>query len=263
MQFDYLSHNGSLAGKEFLLCSYPRFTLLPLPWQADSAANEMVRKKTFWRGRKEAECKYRFRIRFTRPPGNGVWHSENVGTWLNEKVGRDGWVMYPDRWDGHGMYTYAVHLDDHTIIPELLAFWQQQELLPCYNPIFRASLGPNVRGAIRSAIRELQQAMVDDINKHEQQVTWALGKSELIRGVRNTMYLKLRMDRIRWLGEVETLLSEVPSSGGTLTFQIEDCQRGALEVGVALLSDLKPPRTATIEDLRLLLDAIEEVKPKS
>ena len=108
-------------------------------------------------------------------------------------------------------------------------------------------------------IRVLQQHMVDEINKENLQVTWTMGKCELVRGARNTMYLKLRMDRIRWLGEVDTALSEVAPEGGQLTFQVEDSARGALEIGITMLGDKKPPATTTIEDPRLLLDALDEL----
>eukprot|EP00456_Euglypha_rotunda_P044076 TRINITY_DN34694_c0_g1_i1.p1 TRINITY_DN34694_c0_g1~~TRINITY_DN34694_c0_g1_i1.p1 ORF type:complete len:118 (+),score=16.59 TRINITY_DN34694_c0_g1_i1:40-393(+) len=97
----------------------------------------MARQKEFWRGRKEAEAKYRFRIRFQRPAGDGIWHSEKVTEWLRGRLGKD-WCLYAEHmhlaWEGHGIYTYNVHLDDHTVIPDLLAFWQAQQLVPCYSP---------------------------------------------------------------------------------------------------------------------------------
>ena len=219
----------------------------------------MARKKEFWRGRKEDEARYRFRIRFTRPPGNGIWHGEKVSNWLNERLGRDGWRKYPEYWAGHGQYTYAIHLDDHTVIPDLLAFWQTQELTPSYNPVFQASLGPNMIGVVRNAVRQLQQHMVDEINKEQQQVTWTLGTCTILPNVWKGGWLCDRVERIRLLGEVDTLLSSLPAEGGALSVQIEDRQRGALEIGVAMLGDLKPPPTVTIEDLRLLLDGLDEL----
>ncbi len=220
----------------------------------------MGRTRPNWPKKLADERRFRFRVRFVRPPGDGIWDQEPLRRWLDQRLGRDGWGLYPDTWDGHGAETYALHLDDHTAIPDLLNLWEGQQLKLYAKPLFRVCLGPNVIAAIRSAIRDLQGVIVDDLNADYPTVTWAMGTCALLPGVTETIGHKLRMDHIRRLGEVDTLLSAVPTAGERLIAILEDEHRGAVELGVSKLGDIRPIPVETIEALRLLLDELDEVK---
>ena len=220
----------------------------------------MARTRANWPQRTADERRFRFRVRLKRPPGSGLWGTEELVDWLNQRLGRDAWAKYPDIWEGHGTDTYAIHLNDHRVIPELIELLERQQLIPYAKPMFQATLGPNVVAAIRGAIHALQGQIVEDLNADWPTVSWAMGSCTLLPGVVETVGHKLRMDSIRRLGEVDTLLSTIPAAGEPLAVVLEDEHRGAIEVGISMLGDVCPVPVDTIESLRLLLDALEEVE---
>lgn len=68
------------------------------------------------------ERKYRVRLRFERPPGVGEWDTCALEGWLNERLGRRRWGLHGDSWEGHSFESFALHFDDHTVIPDLLVY---------------------------------------------------------------------------------------------------------------------------------------------
>lgn len=220
----------------------------------------MAPTRAKWPKRYADERRFRFRVRITRPPGDGIWDQGPIRRWLNERLGRDGWGLYPDTWDGHGRDTYALHLDDHSAIGDLLALWEGQQLKLYAKPLFQACLGSNVIAAIRSALYDLQGRIVDDLNARRPTVSWTMGTCDFLPDAYQGNFDVLRVRRIKLLGEIDSTLSTVPPAGEPLTVVLEDEQRGAVELGLAALQDLRPAPIETIECLRLLLDALEEVK---
>ncbi len=212
-----------------------------------------------WPQRRIDERRFRFRVRFTYPEGNGWRRTEDLRAWLDKRLGAGNWRQFPDTWDGHGLDAYAIHLDDHTVIPDLVDLLDHQQLVPYRRPVFRAELGSNMVAAIRSAIHTLQNQIVADLNSKGTTVSWGMGTCQFVPGAWQGAWDCLRVKRIGLMGEVDTALSAVPASGEPLAITLNDGQRGAVEWGVTVLQDLRPAPTDTIERLRLLLDALEEV----
>ena len=206
--------------------------------------------------------RFRFRVRFERPPGGGVWDLErSLLSWLDRRLGKDNYAFQEDRWDGYGLHAYALHLDDHTAIPDLLAHYDGIRTEIRRRPQFRASIDRQTARAARLAIAALQTRIVERLNADCVRVIWSMGRAEMLPGEASTVGDHLMLSRIRSLSEIDALLSALPSDGEPLEVVLEDDHRGVLEVGLTMLGDVRPPVSVEeIAPIRALVDSLHEIK---
>jgi len=202
------------------------------------------------------ERRFRFRARFERPE-EGVWKLEDGLThWLDKKLGRDNYALHGDDWEGHGWNSYALHFDDHTIIPELLDRLESLRAEVRRVPSYVVSITREQARAVRSAIVALQACLVDKLNAEMPRVTWAMGRCEVLRDMPQTEGERVHISNINMLTEVDRLLSV---NDGTGSVRLEDGQRGAIEVALLHMRDLRPAPVEHIAVLRAFLSGLVDV----
>ena len=216
---------------------------------------------------KNDEQRFRFRVRFERPPGAGGWDLERtLFAWLDQRIGKGNYAFYPDYWVGHGLgytehnETYALHFDDHTIIPDLLMHYDGIYLEVTKPVQFRAVVQREQLRRLRASISQLQRYLVDYLNKPYVRVTWAMGQARFMNGNSVSIGDNIRVGRINELTQIDGLLSVVPPEGQDLTVMLSDYLRGALEMSVVNWRDKRPPPTPEeLEPLQRFIETICQV----
>jgi hypothetical protein len=206
--------------------------------------------------RKLDERKYRFRVRFERLPGGGFFRGDAFALWLDERLGSKNYAFHPDTWEGHGIETYALHFDDHRIIPELLKFHATLEVINSTKARFVATVNRDQVEALGIAIPALQARLIDLLGAAGLQTIWALGRCDLVSAVTATMGDRLRLAHVNLLAMVREKLERCSAKDGALI--IEDDQRGAVELGLVMLRDLRPQPAEEIKALQALTEALVE-----
>src|SRR4051812_11324376 len=71
---------------------------------------------------------FRIRVRFERPPGQGVWSLDIMEEWLRRRLKDDQFAVTGEmNWEGHDRNAFAVHLDDESIIGDMIRFVREQK----------------------------------------------------------------------------------------------------------------------------------------
>jgi hypothetical protein len=65
--------------------------------------------------------RFRIKVKFAIPPAGLGRVTDDLYAWLIARLGRDGYAVHPDTWDGY-LQASAVHLDDAAVVTELIAW---------------------------------------------------------------------------------------------------------------------------------------------
>ncbi len=117
----------------------------------------------------EDERRFRFRVRFERPEGTGDWDVSALENWLTERVGRPGYGLHDDDQWGKKWEGFAIHLDDHRIISDLVAYIDGMKIQRVRIETYTATVGANFADAVIAGIRDLKGMIAEKINQHHGQ----------------------------------------------------------------------------------------------
>jgi len=65
--------------------------------------------------------RFRIKVKFAIPAAGLGRVTDELYAWLIARLGRDGYAVHPDSWDGY-LQASAVHLDDAAAVTELVAW---------------------------------------------------------------------------------------------------------------------------------------------
>jgi hypothetical protein len=65
--------------------------------------------------------RFRIKVKFAIPPDGLGRVTDELYPWLIARLGRDGYAIHPDSWDGYQQAS-AVHLDDASAVTDLVAW---------------------------------------------------------------------------------------------------------------------------------------------